>query len=175
MSQHYLDTNPLIRWAESQAASAHQRSTTAGQRVEELIHGETVVAISEITLIEFHDVVCTYCRSNKPGDHDPAWLSGVQESLMTWIADGSLLVLPPFPRMYETAMSYITLVLSQGRRLKAWDAIHLCRATEWARETESRVTIVSGDADFETFLKLFPTLRGFIDLERIGTYVADDC
>jgi hypothetical protein len=168
LSQHYLDTNPLMRWAESQAASADERNTMAGQRVEELIHSEATAAISEITLIEFHDNVCTYCRKNKPGDHDTAWLSKVQHALMTWIADGSLLVLPPFPRMHEMAISYITLALSQGEPLHAWDAVHLCRATEWARETGGRVTIVTGDADFETFLRLFPKLGDFIDLERIG-------
>jgi hypothetical protein len=168
VSQHYLDANPLMRWAESKAASAAERSVTAGQRVEELIATETTAAISEVTLIEFHDNVSAYCRNNKPGDHDGEWLANVQSGLMRWIASGSLLVLAPFPRMFETAMSYITLAQGHDRALRAWDAVHLCRATEWARETGVRVTIVTGDADFEEFLELFPKLGDFIEIEAIG-------
>jgi hypothetical protein len=77
---------------------------------------------------------------------------------MRWIADGQLQVLTPFPRMFETAMSYITLSHRQGRALRAWDAVHLCPATEWAREAATQVTILTGDSDFEEFLKLFPKI-----------------
>ncbi len=168
MQHYYLDTNPLMRWAESRAESAEGRSIAAGMRVDELINGDTIVAISEITLIEFHDCACTYCRNNKPGDHDEAWLNGVQRETMTWIADGRLSVLTSLPRMFETAMSYITLALSRGERLHAWDAVHIGRATEWARETGAKVTIVTGDPDFQTFVRLFPQLQEFIDIERIG-------
>ena len=157
-----------MRWAESEAASATERSITAGKRVEELIAGDTTVAISEVTLIEFHDNVSVYCRNNKPGDHDAAWLAKVQSGMMRWISDRSLLVLAPFPRMFETAMSYITLAQGNGRALHAWDAVHLCRATEWARETGEKVTIVTGDADFGEFLELFPRLGDFIEIESIG-------
>jgi len=169
VSQHYLDANPLMRWAEAQASSADQRSITTGQRVDELINGDTLVAISEVTLIEFHDNVSAYRRNNKPGDHDDAWLSQVQTEVMRWVASGRLGVLAPFPRMFETAMSYITLARGEGRALRAWDAVHLCRATEWARETGQRVTILTGDADFGEFLELFPKLHDFVEVEPIGT------
>jgi hypothetical protein len=71
--------------------------------------------------------------------------------------------------MFETAMSYITLARGEGRALRAWGAVHLCRATEWARETGEIVTILTGDADFGEFLELFPKLRDFIETEAIGT------
>jgi hypothetical protein len=168
MPQHYFDANPLMRWAEAQAASGDQRSIAAARRVDELVGGGTLVAISEITLIEFHDNVCAYRRNNKPGDHDDAWLSKVQAEVMRWVANGRLGVLAPFPRMFETAMSYITLAQDQGRSLRAWDAVHLCRATEWARETGQMVTILTGDADFGEFLELFSKFRDFIEIEPIG-------
>jgi hypothetical protein len=157
-----------MRWAEAQAASAVERSVKAAARVEELINGDGVIAISEITLVEYHDNISAYRRNNKPGDHDDVWLAGVQSELMQWIADGRIQVLAPFPRMFETAMSYITLAHSRGRALRAWDAVHLCRATEWARETGVQVTILSGDSDFAEFLELFPKLCDFVDLEAIG-------
>ena len=169
MPQHYCDANPLMRWAEAQAASADQRSITAAERVIELVNGSTLVAISEVTLIEFHDNVNAHRRNNKPGDHDDVWLDRVQIGVMRWIANGQVVVLAPFPRMFETARSYITLAQSKGRALRAWDAVHLCRATEWARETGQTVTILTGDADFGKFLELFPKLRDFIEIESIGT------
>jgi predicted nucleic acid-binding protein len=169
MSQHYFDANPLMRWAEAQAASASERSTTASQRVEELLAAGATVAISEITLIEFHDNVCAYRRNNKPGDHDDEWLQKTQTEVMNWIADGRLSVLAPVFHMVETAMSYITLAQSRGQALRAWDAVHLCRATEWAHETGGKVTIVTGDADFGKFLGLFPKLGDFVAIETIGT------
>jgi hypothetical protein len=157
-----------MRWAESEAASAVQRSITAGKRVKELIASDATTAISEVTLIELHDNVSAYRRNNQRGDHDGAWLAGVRSELMKWIANGNLLVLAPFPRMFETAMSYITLAQGHGRALRAWDAVHLCRATEWARETGVRVNIVTGDADFGEFLELFPILGDFVEIEMIG-------
>jgi hypothetical protein len=88
---------------------------------------------------------------------------------MQWIAQGRLTVLAPFPRMFETARSYITLAHGQGRALRAWDAVHLCRATEWARETGQMVSILTGDTDFGEFLELFPKLRDFVEVESIST------
>lgn len=169
MSQHYCDANPLMRWAEAQASSADERSLAAARRVNELINGDTPVAISEVTLIEFHNNVCIYRRNNKLGDHDDAWLDQVQTEVMRWIAGGQLTVLAPVPHMFETAMSYITLAQNEGRALRAWDATHLCRATEWARETGRMVTILTGDPDFGEFLKLFPKFCDFIEIEPIGT------
>jgi hypothetical protein len=168
---HYFDANPLMRWAEAQAASGDDRSITAAARVEEVLVAGEEIAISEVTLIEYHDNVTAYRRNNKPGDHDDDWLERVQMQPMRWVADGQLHVLTPFPRMFETAMSYITLSHRQGRALRAWDAVHLCRATEWARETEGQVTILTGDSDFEAFLELFPKLRDFVAVERIGLAV----
>jgi hypothetical protein len=168
MGQHYLDANPLMRWAEAQATSADERSTTAAARVEELISGDDTIAISEVTLIEYHDNISVYRRNNKPGDHDDDWLARSRTQPMQWIADGRLTVLAPFPRMLDTAMSYISLAQGQGRALRAWDAVHICRATEWARETGEPVSIVTGDSDFEEFLALFPKLRDFVKVERIG-------
>jgi len=163
-----------MRWAEAQASSADQRSLIAAKRVEELINGATLAAISEVTLIEFHTNVCIFRRHNKPGDHDDAWLERVQTEVMRWIANGDLTVLAPTPRMFETAMSYITLAQSKGRSLRAMDAAHLCRATEWARETGQMVTVLTGDPDFGDFLMLFPRFRDFIEIESIGTLDACD-
>jgi hypothetical protein len=56
-------------------------------------------------------------------------------------------------------MSYITLAQGKGRALRAWDAVHLCRAAEWAREPGQTVSTLTGDTDFGAFLELFPKLR----------------
>lgn len=46
-----------MRWAEAQAASGGDRSTAAAARVEELIVANGEIAISEVTLVEYHDNV----------------------------------------------------------------------------------------------------------------------
>ncbi len=118
--------------------------------------------------MEFHSNLCGHRRNNVHSDHDDAWFDDVRYILMGWIANGRLEVLAEESRTIETAMSYISLAQEEGKRLKAWDAVHLCRATQWARDIGERVTVVTGDGDFEAFLSLFPTFREFVEVETVG-------
>lgn len=168
MALYYFDTNPLMRWAEAQSQWADSRNRTAAQRVEELVQGQEQLAMSEVTLIEYHDRICRHKRDSKLSEYDAAWLGSVQAGVMQWVAAGRLTILEPTPRMFETAMFYISLAQTQERSLKAWDAAHLCRAMEWAREAEERVTILTGDGDLRALLDLFPKFRDYVDIEPIG-------
>lgn len=61
----------------------------------------------------------------------------------------------------------MTVAQNEGRALNAWDAAHLCRAMEWAREVGESVTLLTGNRAFENFLDLFPVVAQFVELEKI--------
>jgi hypothetical protein len=165
----YFDTNPLIYWVEGAVVQGNASLAAAAARVRQLIENmalETVV--SETTLIEFHDVLQRLQRDSERPELDAAWAHDVYAAFMEWVRSGSLGVLEPRPRTVEIAMGYISMAQEQGRALNAWDAAHLCRAMEWARETGESVTIVTGNLAFENFLELFPAVAQFVQLEKIS-------
>lgn len=66
MPHYYFDTDPLLRWAESQATAPEDRSIRIGAEVSRLIEdSNNVNVISEITLAEFQNWLCILERSGE--------------------------------------------------------------------------------------------------------------
>ena len=166
-SPHYLDANALMRWAEGKCAAPTADQSAASARVEAfIVDADVTVSISEVTIIEFLDIVLRY-RWSPNQEWDETWMFAVQTQFMEWIESAHITVHPPAPRAIDVAISYVSLARSVGIALKAMDAIHLSRALEWSHELGTTVTLVTGDRAFSRFLDAFPTAQQFIVLEEI--------
>ena len=168
----YLDTSALARRAEMTVPNPSARNVHAGQPVEELLLNDStkVVGLSELTLIEFHDVLATDWRSNKPdhGEYDQAWAELAQLSLAQLVADGRLVLRRVPPRAAEHAIALVTLATREhGNGLRTWDAIHLITAGAWAHEIEAQVELWTTDTDFQRFVELFPHFQRFVQVRNL--------
>ena len=161
----YLDTNPLMRWAETLAPGSSTRACVIGQRVHDLIGSPAHVAVSEVTIAELLSNVHTYLRSSEKVEYDDAWMSDVYDRFMAWIGGRHIDVLPTPPHAYRSAITYLEMATREhGRALKAWDAVHIAIATQWARDSSHTVEIVTSDGSFLGFLEVFPAFREFISV-----------
>jgi len=87
--RYYLDTNPLMRWAESKVPAPEQRSIKVAYELEALINDTTcVVKLSETTIGEFLSNVSKHQRGSDgvQAQCDRAWSETVMKSFMQWIA-----------------------------------------------------------------------------------------
>jgi len=166
VTAYYFNTNPLVSWAESKAPSPDPRSSKIGRCVEQLVNDPaSITAVSEITLVEFHNKLCDHWRASETPQYDSAWADSVQAELMRWIADGQLVVLNQPPKLIEKAIAYVTFATREhGRRLKAWDAVHLFHASDWARDQGQKVNLVTSDADFPSILDVYPEFKEFVNI-----------
>jgi len=168
MTAYYFDTNTLVYWAESRAKSVCDTNVEMkiGTLVERLILDPSVrTAVSEITLAEFHDVICAKWRDGNRPELSEEWADEVESALMKWIEQSRLHVLPMPPKLIEKAMNYVMSVTREKQGgLRAWDAAHTNQAVEWARELGEVVIVVTRDGDFEKLLKIYPEFRRFVNL-----------
>ena len=89
----YLDTGALMRHAEASATSVSDRSAKIYPHINGILNdAENVVACSEITLVEFHDVLTTYLRQG--GAYDVAWWEARRVDLWQRVESGRIVVLP---------------------------------------------------------------------------------
>lgn len=164
----YFDTNPLMRWAEAQVPAPEPRPAKIGLEVEKILGDSTnTCAVSEITLIEFFNNVCIYWRQNEPNkkQYNRAWVVAVQGAFMKWIAEGRLMVLPIYPRLFERAIIYVEAATAEHKSsLRSWDAAHLCSALEWAMALGERVQLVTNNGDMSKFIALYPEFSSSIEL-----------
>lgn len=156
----YLDTSSLIRRAELSGVNPTPRSQHAGTPVVTLLQqsgGE--VATSEVGLLEFHDVVTVMWRdaSAPNAGYDEAWRESVVDAAMEDIDEGRLLVLSQPARVFEQAMTLVTMATRQhGRKFRVWDAVHLITAVGWSIDLGTPIELWTTDGDFEGFMSLYP-------------------
>lgn len=148
-SYTYLDTGALMRHAESMVTDIPDRAALIRPHVTKLLNdSDAVVACSEITLVEFHDVLTTYLRGG--GVYDGEWWDACRRDLWERVDAGSILVLPTPPKVFDQVMALVTLATKEhGRKLKAWDAMHLLIAARWAYELGTKVNLVTSDSDLD--------------------------
>ncbi len=163
----YLDASALVAYALGRSGSPDARDQNGAQALKLLIEGDERVAASPITLAESSSVLYTHMRKTE------AWFAGFNQpevnaaetEIMGWIATGALRVRNLGPRAFEMAMSYVSAASREhGRKMKAWDAIHLYEACRWSRESEQQVVIATADSDFTGFLEVFPEFRKHVRL-----------
>ena len=117
------------------------------------------VATSEVGILEFHDVVTAMWRDTNAAnaDYDEAWCGVVIDAAMSDISAGKLTVLAQPPRVFEQAMTLVTMATRQhGRKFRVWDAVHLISAVGWSVSINAPVELWTTDGDFESFMTAFP-------------------
>lgn len=152
----YLDTGALVRRAESLAAHTDDRNRLIGPVIEAILDDPTKsIACSEITLVEFHDVLTTDLRKSELPSCDDAWWEAARQDLWLRIESGRITVLETPPRAFDQVMALVTLATRKhARKLRAWDALHLMIAARWAHEIGEVVTVVTADADLDVAIDL---------------------
>ena len=160
----YSDTNPLLSWAEAQIPGADSRCKQIAVETKRII--ETTggnFSISEITLVEFHSNLFKWERDTGKPNFGSAEADLCLIQIMDWIFHGHIQVIKLAPKLIEKAMAYVRLATRNGScPLKAWDALHLAQANEWAHSLGVVVNIVTNDNVFEKFLKSFPEFTEYV-------------
>jgi len=111
---------------------------------------QRTVACSDLTLLEFHDVLTSVWRDSNSPSCDVAWWELSLSEILDRVEDGRLIVLPTPAGAYAHVMTLVTIsTRDHGRALKAWDALHMHIAARWARAENARVEIVTADEQFE--------------------------
>jgi predicted nucleic acid-binding protein len=164
----YFDTNPLVCWATGRSGSTDPRDVRSATRLEAAVSSDDMLYLSPITLVEFNTTLYKLVR-RKDG---PSAAFGLQHAieaearLMKWIAGGRIVVPQLGQRAFEVGMSYVAAATRQhGRKVHAWDAIHLFEACRLARTLERRVVIATSDSDFDALLEIYPEFRGYVEIQ----------
>lgn len=161
---YYFDTCPLLRWAERCAGKTQTRCVSIAEETERIITSTAnISAISEITLIEFHNYLCTWERDTARAAYTSRWADDTWSKLMQWIMDDRLIVLNQPPKLVESALTYIRYATREkGRGFKAWDAAHLFHAYYWARVLNSIVFLITTDEGFRRILDDYPEFSKYV-------------
>jgi len=165
MTYNYFDTSCLMRRAEADVASPSSRNHRIAERVNELLDDpNTIVAISEHTLLEFHNNIAVDWRRSEASEFDQQWAERSLADVMQIIEVGQVEIVPIPPKAAEQAMALITIATrDHNNALRAWDAVHLLTATAWAYEVGSAVRLATTDGDFERFVSCFPHFKAYVD------------
>jgi hypothetical protein len=167
----YLDTSCLVRRAELSGANPTPRSQHAGTPVVALLQGTAgAVGISEIGLLEFHDVVTGMWRdTNAPNaGYDEEWRDAVVDAAMKDIEQGGLLVLAQPAKVFEKAMALVTMATRQyGRKFRVWDAVHLITAVSWSISLTLPLELWTTDGDFEGFTAIYPYFATLVSVRNL--------
>ena len=158
MIYYYSDANPLLRWAEAKVPKPSPRCQQIGQETERIIQAtDTIFAISEITIAEFHSNLFKFERDTGMPDFGELEADRCLDQLMKWIVAGQIQVVDQAPKIIEKAMAYVRLATrNKACALRAWDAVHLTQANYWSRLMDAPVNIVTNDGVFLDFLRAFP-------------------
>ena len=167
-SSVYLDTSALVRMVECDVMNPTARNLRAAGPVIKLFADQTPhVGLSNLTIVEFHDVLATNWRMTDAAqmEYDQAWVERSQVKVMELLANGRLTLRPVPVRADEHALALVTLATrDHGNGLRVWDAIHLITAAAWAHELQATVELWTTDTDFGRFVDLFPQFKQFVQI-----------
>lgn len=165
---YYLDTCTTVGWCCAPVLSALPIDVACGAVVDRLLAEDSVVGLSELTIIESHDVLSKLLRSTDSRHFDNAWFEQSLDRVMDLLASRRVTVIAAPPKAIEHALVLVTVASrDHGTKLKAWDAVHIITAAGWARATEERVTVVTADSDFQRFFNLQGHFSALLDLEQV--------
>ena len=163
----YLDTSALLRWAFHKAGSPKPRDAAGHTCVESLVSGDTDLALSSVTLIEFSSNINSKVRAQDDWyvGFTEADAEAAQVSLMGLIRSGRVVGRNLGPRSFEMAMMYVDQATKlASAKLLAWDALHLVEAVRWSLEVVDVVAIATSDSDFARFLQVLPELAAHVSV-----------
>ena len=170
-SSVYLDTSALVRMVECDVGSPSVRNLHAGGPVARLCADEEPpVALSSLTIVEFHNTLATNWRTNDAEyeEYDQAWVELSQVKVMELLARQRLILRSAPARADEHAIALVTLATRDHRNgLRVWDAIHLITAAAWAHELQATVELWTTDQDFRKFVDLFPEFKQFVQIRNL--------
>ncbi len=158
-SYFYLDTSAVVSYALGINGSPAARDQNGYVALRGLLDGDGTLVASPITLAEFYSVMYTHSRDGTGwlANFDNAAVDRSERDLMEWIATGAVRVRNLGSDAFEMGMSYVGAASREhGRKMKAWDAIHLYEACRLSRETDEQVTLATADSDFQGILDVFP-------------------
>lgn len=166
---YYLDACTTAGWCCSNVGGALPIDIASGAVVNGLLaRKDSVVGISELTIIEMHDVLAKQLRSTGSPQYNNAWFQQSLDRVMDLLANRRVTVISSPPKAVEHALVLVTVASrDHGTKLKAWDAVHIITAAGWARTIGDRVTVVTADGDFKRFFDLQGHFSALLDLEQV--------
>lgn len=166
----YFDTSALMRWVERDVGQPQERNVRIGAAVDKLIEGESPLAVSDLTLVEFRAAVAEVWRRSEPAvaECDAAWAQRAKVALMERVADGRIAIVPAPPHAHEHAMTLVDMAArDHGLALGTWDAIHLITACAWAHTEGTKVRLYTTNAHFEGFTGAYPHFERFAEIVHL--------
>jgi hypothetical protein len=164
----YLDTSALLDWLESSAGASTPKAQVCGPKVSALLADPTrECGIGELAIIETLNGVHTLWRDTAMAGYGAAWARASQATLLETVAGGRIRILETGPQDIEHALMLVTKMTEEGRNFRAWDAMHLRSAVQWARSSSEVVHLVTSNGDFQGFLDLHPSFRRHLQLENL--------
>jgi hypothetical protein len=132
---------------------------------------EKVIAVSALTLIEFHNALASTWRNEQPAyqQYDQSWVQESSVEVMEFVASGRFMIIPNPPSAPDHAIALVRLATREfNNGLRAWDAVHLITATAWAYKLGFAVDLWTSDKDFGSFVDLFPHFKRFVSVVDIN-------
>ena len=166
----YFDTSALMRWVERDVEQPQERNVRVGDAVDELLKGESPLAVSDLTLVEFRAAVAEVWRRSEPGvaECDAAWAQRAKVALIERVADGRIAIVPAPPHAYEHAMTLVDMAArDHGLALGTWDAVHLITACAWAYAQGARIRLYTTNGHFEKFTRAYPHFERFAEIVHL--------
>ena len=166
---HYLDTCAVVSWCYANTSLANSLDSACSAALNSLLATPTSkVAISELTLIEWHGSLARLWRDTAARQIGEEWVRSSMAKLMKEIASEALKVIAVPPKAAEHAMLLVTVATrDHNLSFKAWDATHIITAAAWARSVGEKVTFVTSDKAFEKFLDKYGYFRNLVNLNLI--------
>lgn len=163
----YFDANTLVYWALGRAGSTKSEEQRCSTAFDALVDGPDSLAFSPLTLAEFTSVLWSLVRSGKPqlSYFDEAQAGIALEHLMRLIASSRIRVHNLHPRAFEVGMAVVGAgTREHGQAFRAWDAIHLFEACQWARTIDRSVVLATTDSDFRRIIATFSEFGRYVTL-----------
>jgi CheY-like chemotaxis protein len=166
----YFDTSALMRWVQRDVTQPEDRNIRIGAAVDELLEGQMLLAVSELTLVEFRAAVAEVWRRSEPevAECDAEWAQRAKVALMKQVAGGRITIVPVPSHASEHAMTLVDMAARDyGRKLGTWDAIHLITACAWAYAEHATVRLYTTNGDFEGFVSVYPHFERFAEIMHL--------
>jgi hypothetical protein len=161
----YIDTCVIGCHAEGRASGAPAREVAIRSRLEAILASGIKLAVSELGLIEYHDMLMKKVRDTHTPIWDETWGLESLAATMALIRSGALTVISAPSNAPEQAIQLMVYATRKyGLAFKLWDAMHLVIATNWAYELGHPVELLTADHGFAKFVDTVPAFKQLVTL-----------